>query len=159
MTKPEATTEVATTGAKTPEVLTRFQSWAADIEAGTEDTATLAILATIAAASNPASLSAGWTTTETEKLLNRVIVVTGLKKMPSDYAQGLGFFLVVSGYDPTTGEEVTFTSGSVGVAGQLVKAHHEGWLPLKCELVRSPRPTKNGYYPEHLRVYGSPEAF
>lgn len=159
MSTDKAAPVAATTDAGVPAILGQFRTWAAAITAGGEDTATMAILATLAAASDPAALDAPWSTTGTDELLGRVIVVTDLKRMPSDYTQGLGFFLVATGHDPESGEAITFTSGSVGVAGQLVKAHHEGWLPLKCELVRSVRPTKNGYYPEHLRVYGGPDEF
>lgn len=141
-------------GTTLPQVVQDFRTWAVDIPTGGEDTAQLSILETIAAAGTPTGLDAPWETTGTDTLLGRMLVISALKRMPSDYPTGLGFFLVVSGADADTGEAVTFTTGSVSVVGQLVKAFHEKWLPLKCELVESERPTKSGYKPQHLRVYG-----
>lgn len=137
-----------------PEVVKTFQQMAAAIPAGGEDTGQLSILTQLAAATEPQGLSAPWETTGTTALFGKVLVVTDLKRMPSEYEDGLGFYLVVNGAIEETGEAMTFTTGSVSVAAQLVKAFDAGWLPIKCEIVESTRPTKSGYKPQHLRVYG-----
>lgn len=142
-----------------PAVVLAFREWAADIEAGASDTAVLSILTQLAEATTAGDLSAPWETAGTEAILGQAIVITGLKRQPSDFAEGLGFYLVVTGYVVDGGAPVTFTTGSTSVVGQLVRAHHLDMLPIKCRLLRAERPTADGYYPQHLQVFGSPDAF
>lgn len=151
--------ERAARTASVPDVILRFQQMAEAIPSGGNDTAVLGILAQLEASATPDELSAPWETVGTDKVLGRIIVVNELRRMPSDFADGLGFYLVVTGADADTGEAVTFTTGATSVAAQLVKAHAAGWLPLKCELVESERPSASGYRPQHLRVYGKGEDF
>ena len=154
MTTSDTSKPVARTAPPVPAVISTLQDMAASIPSGGETTGQLAILDTIVAASKPTGLSAPWETTGTETILGRMIEVHSLKRMPSDYPTGLGFFLVVTAADADTGEAITFTTGSASVAAQLVKAHATDWLPIKCKLVESEKPTKSGYKPQHLVVFG-----
>jgi len=52
-------------------------------------------------------------------------------------------------------EEIVWTTGSVSVVAQLVKAFMLGALPLYATIRKAERPTANGYYPQHLEVSGS----
>lgn len=146
-------------GATVPDVWRNFQEMAAAIPTGGTDTALLNILSQLAAAATPEELAAPWETIGTEAILGRMLVVSDLKRMPSDFDGGLGLYLVVTAADTQTGEQVTFTTGATSVVAQLVKAHAAGWLPLKCELVESERATKAGYKPQHLRIYGTGDDF
>lgn len=152
------TTTDAPTGGKQkgglPAPIADFRQMAAAIPAGGDDTGLLNILAQLAAAASPEELAAPWETTGTEKLLGHVLVVTDLKRMPSDFEAGLGFYLVVTATDTETGELSTFTTGAVSIVAQLTKAYAMGWLPMKCEIVEAERATAAGHYPQHLRVYG-----
>lgn len=140
-------------------LIERFSAMAESIPLGTDDTGLANILGQIEGARDVEALDNAWDALGGEKVAGRVIVVNALKRQPSDYAEGLPFFLVVTATDNQTGEVLTFTTGSVSVAGQLVKAHAEGWLPLKCELVIGKKNQKTGFTPQHLRVYGKGDQF
>ena len=114
------------------------------------------ILATIATAERPEDLDAAWRSSGGKDLVGRPLEVRSIRRMPSDYGQGLPFFLVVDGADLLTGEKVTLTTGSVGVVGALVIAHSRGWLPIRGTIVESDRPTESGYYPQHWAPYREP---
>lgn len=145
--------------APVPDTVKRYQEMALAIPQGGEDTAMMAILDRLAATDDPSALSAPWDSASAEDLFERVLIVDSLKRLPSDFEDGLGLFLVVQCHDPSTGEAITWTTSAMSVVAQLVKAHSEGWLPLKVELVQSDRPTASGYRPQHLRVYGRAEDF
>jgi hypothetical protein len=146
---------------KTPEPATldvirkRYSEMAASIPDGGTDTGLVNILAAIDAVQEPGELDAPWESAGTEAIMNKAMEVRSLKRMPSDFGDGLGFFLVVEATIQDTGELAVFTTGSVAVVAQLVKAHANGWLPLLCELKESERPTKDGYRPQHLKTFGA----
>lgn len=103
-------------------------------------------------AADPFSLNTPWETESSKDLDGAVLVIEDLTAQRSDFADGLGVFLVVHAVTKRTGEPVTFTTGAVSVVAQLVRAYVMGWLPMLVEVVKSERPTKDGYYPIHLRV-------
>lgn len=111
------------------------------------------MLAAILNAESVDDLDGAWTG-ETAKVLNRPITVTDISRMPSDIPDNpLGFFLVVEATDQATGEQLVWTTGSKYVVAQLVRAHVAGWLPMACCLRQSDKPTKAGFYPQHLETY------
>lgn len=110
------------------------------------------ILAQILAAENLDDLDAPWNTTKVDELTGHPLIVHSLKRMESDFTDGLGVYLVVGAAVKNTGEEVVFTTGSVSIVAQLVKAWAAGWFPLECKLVRAERPSADGYYPQHLEL-------
>jgi len=114
--------------------------------------AMLSIVAQIAGADDPTALDSPWLTDDVEQLIGVWIDVQSVKAMPSTYAGGLSVFLVVTAARPDTGELVTFTTGSVSIVAQLVKAFAAGWLPLPCKIVRASRESSNGYFPMHLEI-------
>lgn len=111
-----------------------------------------AIIAAILNADSVTDLDAPWSGVAGKALLNTPIEVHEVSVAESDYADGLGVFLVVKGYKLADGTEFTFTTGSISVVAQLVKAYAAGWMPLRCRLVESDRPSKNGYHPQHLVI-------
>lgn len=134
-----------------PEVVAAYESMIAEVpEAGGEGFD--GILEQIARAADVAALDAPWRSGGLEEWANVPLAVLGIRKMPSDYAGGLPWFLVVDAAVVETGEAITFTTGAVGVVAQLVKGWQLGAFPLVVVPRQSARPTASGYYPQHLEV-------
>ena len=116
------------------------------------------ILEVIAQANNVADLDAAWRSRGMEELAGIPLTIRGIKKMPSDFESGLPWFLVVDGVNEVTGEPVTVTTGAVSVVAQLVKAWSMGAFPIRVRPVVAERPSRSGYYPQHLEVLSQPKA-
>lgn len=111
------------------------------------------ILRALAEATDFEDLDAPWRTEGMESLLNQPLAIRGLRRVESDYAGGLSWFLVVDAVVIATGELVTFTTGAVSVVAQLAKAWSLGVIPgLRVIPRQSDRPSANGYYPQHLEI-------
>jgi hypothetical protein len=100
-------------------------------------------------------LDAPWESSDAEHLIGRKLILRSAKRRPSDFTEGLGFFLVMDCADYQTGEPVTAVNGSVAVIAQVVRAYAIGALPMVIEFVVADRPTKRGYHPHHLKVHDS----
>jgi hypothetical protein len=81
--------------------------------------------------------------------------ILGAKIRPSDFGQGLGVYVVVDAVDMRNGESITWTTGSVSIVAQLVRAHCVGAFPLLATLRVAERPSKAGNFPQHLEVTDS----
>lgn len=134
------------------EIVTAYESMLASVpEAG--DSGFERILEVIAQAQDVSDLDAAWRSRGMEDLAGIPLTVQGITKMPSDYQGGLPWFLVVDATVETTGEKVTVTTGAVNIVAQLVKAWSLGAIPgLRARPVVAERPSKSGYYPQHLEV-------
>lgn len=111
------------------------------------------ILRALYAAEDAADLDAPWRAQGMESWLNHPLVIQGLRRMESDYAGGLPFFLAVDAADAVTGELVTFTTGAVSVVAQLAKAHALGAIPGWQVIPReTERVSKSGYRSQYLEV-------
>lgn len=108
------------------------------------------ILASLAGATSLEDLDAPWRSRGGEQFLGQRLVIHGISKMPSDFRGGLPWFLVVDAELSDGGGDATFTSGSVNVVAQLVRAHALGLFPVEAVLVESDRPTAAGYTVQHL---------
>lgn len=134
-----------------PKVIEAYEAMIADVpDAGGEGMD--AILRSLATATDVADLDAPWRSGNLEAFLNMPLVVTGIRKLPSDYDGGLPYFLVVDAGVRATGELVTITTGAVSVVAQLVKAHQLDAFPLTVIARRADRPSRSGFYPLHLEV-------
>lgn len=142
-----------------PEVYRNFAQLVQQVPAGDDGTAMVGILESLVQATTYDALNAPWDVNDTEKVLDRLIIVTGIKRQASAYADGLGVFLVVSATDTETGELLTFTTGAVSVVAQLVRAYTANLFPAKGFLRQSATPSANGYYPQHFQFTGTPQAF
>lgn len=116
------------------------------------------ILAQLFGAEDLDALSAPWETTDIDDLVGKVVRIDSLTRRPSDFKQGLGVFLVVHGVNTHTGESMTITTSSIAVMGQLARAYMLQLLPCYAEWVKADRPTEQGYYPHHLKLYGHQHA-
>jgi hypothetical protein len=103
-------------------------------------------------AQDATDLDAPWRSEGLEAFRNTPLVITGIRKMPSEYEGGLPWFLVIDAAVVGTGERVTISTGAVSVVAQLARAWALGALPLKVIPRQSDRPSKAGYYPQHLEV-------
>jgi hypothetical protein len=108
------------------------------------------ILEQIAAAQDATGLDDPWRAGGLAKYLDKPLVIQSISKMPSDFGSGLSYFLVVDGAERATGEKVTVTTGSLSVVAQLLKAWQLDLFPVLVIPRASKRPTKDGYYPQHL---------
>jgi hypothetical protein len=135
-----------------PALLRQFAEMAAVIPEAEPDGGASLIEAIFNAGSEQ-ELSSRFGTASEDEMLNREIIVNRIERMPSDYRDGLGIFLVIHFYDTKTQRPGTFTSGSMAVLAQLVRAYAEGWLPLHCKLMKAEKKTKAGFYPHHLHVF------
>lgn len=104
------------------------------------------------------ALDEPWESTKAELLLGKTLEIRGLTRRPSDFKSGLRLFLVVDSTDTATGERIVWTTGSVAIVAQLVRAYALGALPCYAELIIAERPTEAGYRPHHLKFWGQPSA-
>lgn len=136
-----------------PDVVAIYESMIESVpEAGGDGVES--ILLALARATDPTDLDAPWRSEGLAELVNKRIVITGIRRMNSDYAGGLPWFLIIDGAIENTGETIAITTGSVSVVAQLVKAHAAGWFPLVATPRVSDRPSKSGFFPQHLEVHG-----
>lgn len=85
--------------------------------------------------------------------------IIGIAKAPSDYEEGLGFYLIVDAVVAATGEAVRFSTGSTTIVAQLVKAYDLDAFPIRVIPKRADKQTRSGYWPWSLVVEGpSPAA-
>lgn len=134
-----------------PAVVAAYEAMIADIpEAGGDGYAS--ILIQLAAAEHPDDLDAPWRSGGLEDFINQPLVIRGIRKMPSEFGGGLPWFLVADAAVIATGELVAITTGAVAVVAQLAKAHALGAFPWRVIPRQSERPSKSGYYPQHLEV-------
>lgn len=139
--------------AKLPEALiARFAEMAMMLPE-TESDGGASIIEAILGTVNVGDLDKPWDAKDPEALCNEWLIVTDASRSMSDYADGLGVFLVVKAVQDDTGEEITFTTGSMAVVAQIVRAYAGDMFPLKCKMVMSDKPTKGGYRPMHLVIH------
>lgn len=111
------------------------------------------ILELILNATDVHDLDKAWDGTSAESLLGKWIVIQSATRSVSDFSQSLGIFLVVKAYVEDSKSDVTFTVGSMAVVAQVVKAYAQDALPLRCKLMTSDSPTKDGFWPMHLEIH------
>lgn len=143
---------VTPAGPKISQTLATFAQMASMLPQADEGDGAEAIVAQILSAATIEDLDAPWRAEEGKALIGKPISIVGAKARKSDYADGLGVFLVVDAVNLETGEATIFTTGSVSVVAQIVKAFCMDALPFNAMLCQSARPTKDGYYPLHLEV-------
>lgn len=138
-----------------PALIERFAAMATMIP--TEDgQAYERIVEAILASASIDALDEPWDTTKAETLLGKVLCINSLTRRPSDFKSGLRIFLVIDSTDTHTGERIVWTTGSVAIVAQLVRAYTLGALPCYAELIVAERPTEAGYRPHHLKFWGQP---
>src|SRR5579872_6209079 len=103
----------------------------ASVPDGGED-AELSILSSIFNATDASDLDSPWRTDGLLALEGHVLRVDAIRKMPSDFVDGLCWFLFIDADDLTTGKRTTATTGATSVVGQLLRAWQIKAWPLVC---------------------------
>jgi len=99
-----------------------------------------------------AELDDPWSAAGLAKYVGQTILVRELHRMPSDIADGPGWYLVAKGVNTGTGEVATITTSSTAVMCQLLTGYINGWFPMTVIPRVAERKTKSGYYPQHLEI-------
>jgi hypothetical protein len=149
-TKDQPGTDVATVIGQ--EALNLFAAMAAGIPETAGEDAYDEILTQILSAGSVPELNAPWDTHKAEQLEGHRLRIDSIKRSASDFADGLGMYLVCKGVNLTSGEKITVTLGAISVVAQLAKVHYLDGFPLLCRIVIAERPTKRGYRPIHLNI-------
>lgn len=110
------------------------------------------ILQQLAEATDASQLDEPWRVGGLGDLADRPIVVTGIAKMAAEFEGPIPYFLIVRGARLDTGESFTATTGALSVVGQLVRAYALDAFPWRCVLRIADRPSKSGYFPQHLEA-------
>ena len=110
------------------------------------------ILRQILGASTWDELDSPWETSEIDDILDKPMRLVGAKRMPSTFAGGLGVFLVITMRDIRKGDTYVKTTGSVSVVAQIARAYAMGLNDVIFEWCRATRASKNGFYPQHLKI-------
>lgn len=157
MTKERASEEQSTELAvMAPAIRERFDALFTNVPVADVDEATLAIITEIMAADDPDDLDSPWLGQGMRKLQGRVLRVDSIKRLPSDYKEGPGWYLGCDCSLTEVGEKLFVTTGSVAIMVQLIVAHLKGWLPMEVVPRQAERASANGYYPMHLEIVRRP---
>lgn len=136
------------------ELMSQFAAMAVGIPAATDEDAYESIVLQLIQADGIDALNAPWDTADLSDLAGYRLKITEIQRRDSDYAGGLGMYLVLKGINLGTGDKFVFTTGSVSIVAQLARAHFLGGFPVTCEIQVAETPTKNGYRPQHLKILG-----
>lgn len=134
--------------------LERFAQYVTLVPAEDEDGWTN-IFETLLAAGKWEDVNAPWESSKAGDLIGKRLICRGAKRRPSDFRDGLGFFVVMDCVDYQTSEKVVFITGSVAVVGQTVMMYVLKAVPFVFEIIIADRPTKAGYKPHHIRIIES----
>lgn len=135
-----------------PALRERFEAWFQQVPEADSDEATLRIVELIFAAETAEDLDAPWRGEGMRAYVGRVIRVQSIRRLPSDFTGGPGWYLGCQVVLEATGEVDFATTGSIAIMAQLVAAHLKGLLPIDCVPRLAERKSRNGYFPMHLEV-------
>lgn len=103
-------------------------------------------------ADNLDDFNAPWDTESASKLAGRQLKIESMARRASDYAGGLGIYIVTKGTCLDTGEPFVFTTGGIANVASLARIHFTGKLPAIVELTIADTPTAKGFRPQHLKI-------
>ena len=66
------------------------------------------------------------------------LIIHAARKRKGGKNPKLGFYLLLDVENQSTGARDVFSTGAVNIVTQVVKAHHDGDLPLACEVKKYP---------------------
>lgn len=135
-----------------PALVERFNALFADVPEADPEEATVSIVMAIVGAESPDDLDDPWAGQGMRKLQGRLLDVQSIKRLPSDFVDGPGWYLGCDCLLETSGEKLFVTTGSLPIMAQLATAHIRGWLPIKVVPRQAERPSRNGYFAMHLEI-------
>lgn len=109
------------------------------------------ILRAILAAEDPDAVDSAWRGHGLRDLVEQRIVVHGIRWAPSDFAEGIGVFLICD-VTLADGERTVTTTGSASCVMQLVKWHTMGAFPLEVIPKEAQSKKDPGRKPMHLEL-------
>lgn len=104
-------------------------------------------------ADNVDDFNAPWDTAAAAQMAGKRLRIESMARRASDFAGGLGMYMVLKGVILDTGESFVLTTGGVANVATCARIHFTGKLPAIVELVIADTPTANGYRPQHLKVH------
>jgi hypothetical protein len=99
------------------------------------------------------AFNAPWDTEAANDLAGYRLKIESMARRASDFAGGLGLYIVCKGVKLETGEPFVFTTGGVANVASLARIHFAGKLPAVVELVIADTPTARGFRPQHLKIH------
>jgi hypothetical protein len=111
------------------------------------------IIAQIINAEDSDGLDSPWQSAGMKKFRNHAVRIDSIKKLESEFAEGLPFYLLCEGVVLETGEYQALTTSSVQIMAQILVAWDKGLWPLTVYPRVATKPTKKGFYPMHLEIY------
>lgn len=110
------------------------------------------ILMQLASATNVYDLDAPFRSDSLATFKDQEIEVRSVRRSESEYEGGLGQFLIVDFVLLASGEKFTLSTGSVTTVAQIARAVSLGIMPFRCIPRVAAKPTKKGFYPQHLEI-------
>lgn len=99
------------------------------------------------------AFNAPWDTDAAAGLAGKMLKIESMARRASDFAGGLGLYIVVKGVRMDTGENFVLTTGGIANVASLARIHFMGRLPAIAELVIAETPTANGFRPQHIKIH------
>jgi len=99
------------------------------------------------------AFNAPWDTEAAAALAGKRLKIDSMARRASDFAGGLGIYIVLKGVVLDTGEPFVFTTGGIANVATLARIHFTGKLPAIVELVIADTPTAAGFRPQHLKIH------
>lgn len=90
-------------------------------------------------------------TTPCNEIIGRPIRISGARAMKSGFESGATMYLLLDVADVETGETLLVTCGARNVMAQLYRIQQLDGFPVDCRIVKTDRPTAEGYYPLWLK--------
>lgn len=129
-----------------------FASMAAGIPEADDSEAYESIVSQLLMAAGVDDLNAPWDTEAADRLAGHQLVIQEMTRRPSDFAGGLGMYLVAKGVDQASGERFTWTTGSIAIVAQLARAYFLGGLPIIAQVIVGDPSPRTGRKPQHLQI-------
>lgn len=150
--KNDAAAESEELAVMAPALVESFTQLFAKIPQADTDQAMERIVLQILSAEGPEDLDAPWESNSIKDLAGRVLVVTDMKLLPSDYESGPKWYLGLDVVLEADGTKSFASCSSISCMAQLAHAYNKGWLPLKVVPRQAERRSSNGYFPIHLEI-------
>lgn len=150
-TEKEAGTEVVPVVSQA--TLALFSQMAVGIPEADDGEAYESIVLQLLNAENLDAFNAPWDTEAAATLAGKRLKIESMARRQSDFAGGLGIYIVTKGVCLDTGEPFVFTTGGIANVASLARIHFTGKLPAIVELVIADTPTANGFRPQHLKIH------
>lgn len=97
--------------------------------------------------------NAPWDSDAATDLAGHKLLLESISRRQSDFAGGLGMYLVCKGHNVRTKAPFVWTTGGVANVAALARIHYTGKLPAIIEIVIADTPTANGYRPQHVKIH------